>query len=119
MLYFFSLKANVREKNGTVHNLYILPSFHKEIMNILCCSSMAMMILCLPLSVLQLAFVKVNPAIHFGLCTGTRSSPIVRFFTPQGVEAELRNAPREFFQKNGMEVDLAKRTVYLTRIIKW
>ncbi|XP_057497080.1 uncharacterized protein LOC130781773 [Actinidia eriantha] len=68
---------------------------------------------------LELAFVKVNPVIHFGLCTGTRSSPIVRFFTPQGVEAELRNAPREFFQKNGMEVDLAKRTIYLTRIIKW
>jgi len=43
----------------------------------------------------------------------------VRFFTPQGIEAELRCATREFFQRNGIEVDLEKRTVYLTRIIKW
>ncbi|CAK9143897.1 unnamed protein product [Ilex paraguariensis] len=68
---------------------------------------------------LELAFLKVNPLIHFGLCNGTRSSPTVRFFTPQGVESELRNAAREFFQRDGIEVDLAKRTVYLTRIIKW
>ncbi|KAK3040149.1 hypothetical protein RJ639_028399 [Escallonia herrerae] len=68
---------------------------------------------------LELTFSKVNPLIHFGLCNGTRSSPTVRFFSPQGVESELRYAAREFFQKDGMEVDLAKRTVYLTRIIKW
>ncbi|XP_059655224.1 uncharacterized protein LOC132302407 [Cornus florida] len=68
---------------------------------------------------LELAFPKVNPLIHFGLCDGTRSSPTVRFFTPQGVEAELRRAAREFFQRDGMEVDLAKRTVKLSRIIKW
>ncbi|KAK2979941.1 hypothetical protein RJ640_007084 [Escallonia rubra] len=66
-----------------------------------------------------LTFSKVNSLIHFGLCNGTRSSPTVRFFSPQGVESELRYAAREFFQKDGMEVDLAKRTVYLTRIIKW
>lgn len=71
------------------------------------------------LLLLQLAFQKVNPLIHFGLCNGTRSSPTVRFFTPQGVESELRCAAREFFLKDGLEVDLAKRTVYLTRIIKW
>lgn len=68
---------------------------------------------------MQLAFSKVNPLIHFGLCNGTQSSPIVRFFTPEGVESELRYATREFFQRDGMEVDLAKRTVYLTRIMKW
>ncbi|KAK3014949.1 hypothetical protein RJ639_009161 [Escallonia herrerae] len=68
---------------------------------------------------LELTFSKVNPLIHFGLCNGTRSSPTVRFFSPQGVESELRYAAREFFRKDGMEVDLAKRTVYLTRIIKW
>jgi len=68
---------------------------------------------------LELAFTKVNPLIHFGLCNGTKSSPIVRFFTPKGVESELRYATREFFQRDGIEIDLAKRTVYLTRIIKW
>lgn len=67
----------------------------------------------------QLAFEKVNPLIHFGLCNGTKSSPRVRFYTPQGVEAELRCAAREFFQSGGVEVDLDKRTVYLTGIIKW
>ncbi|KAF5737799.1 hypothetical protein HS088_TW13G00689 [Tripterygium wilfordii] len=68
---------------------------------------------------LEIALPKVNPLIHFGLCNGTRSSPIVRFFTPQGIESELRYAARDFFQKSRMEVDLEKRTVHLTRIIKW
>lgn len=68
---------------------------------------------------LELCPLKVNPLIHFGLCNGTRSSPTVRFFTAQGVEAELRSATREFFQSCGMEVNLEKRAVHLTRIIKW
>lgn len=68
---------------------------------------------------LELCPLKVNPLIHFGLCNGTRSSPTVRFFSVQGVGAELRSATREFFQSGGMEVNLEKRTVYLTRIIKW
>ncbi|CAN1297702.1 hypothetical protein LINPERPRIM_LOCUS23559 [Linum perenne] len=69
---------------------------------------------------LQIAVDKVNPLIHFGLCNGTRSSPMVRFFTSQGVESELRSATREFFQqRGGIEVDLETRTVYLSRMIKW
>ncbi|XP_052206131.1 uncharacterized protein LOC127810609 isoform X2 [Diospyros lotus] len=68
---------------------------------------------------LELVCAKLNPLIHFGICNGTRSSPIVRFYTPQGVESELRYATRQFFQRDGIEVDLAKRTVYLTRIMKW
>ncbi|XVE91786.1 hypothetical protein REPUB_Repub01dG0041600 [Reevesia pubescens] len=68
---------------------------------------------------LEFATTKVNPLIHFGLCNGTRSSPTVRFFTPKGVEGELRCAAREYFQNGGIEINLDKRTVYLTRIIKW
>ncbi|PON50248.1 Dishevelled [Parasponia andersonii] len=68
---------------------------------------------------LELILDKVNPLIHFGLCDGTKSSPTVRFFSPQGVETQLRSAAREFFQIIGMEIDLDKRTVHLTRIIKW
>ncbi|XVF85627.1 hypothetical protein PTKIN_Ptkin17bG0131500 [Pterospermum kingtungense] len=68
---------------------------------------------------LELAPTTVNPLIHFGLCNGTRSSPTVRFFTAQGVEGELRCATREYFQNGGIEIDLDKRTVYLTPIIKW
>lgn len=69
---------------------------------------------------LELSFQKVNPLIHFGLCNATRSSPVVRFFTPQSIESELRYAAREYFQRDdAMQVDLAKRTVYLNRIMKW
>ncbi|WOL09792.1 hypothetical protein Cni_G18545 [Canna indica] len=68
---------------------------------------------------LKLAPEKVNPLIHFGLCNGTRSSPTVRFFSTQGVDLELRYATRAFFLGGGVEVDLEKRVVYLTRIIKW
>ncbi|KAF7827506.1 DEP domain-containing mTOR-interacting protein [Senna tora] len=68
---------------------------------------------------LELVLVKMNPLIHFGLCNATKSCPKVRFFSPQGVADELRRAAREFFEEGGIEVDLEKRTVYLTRIIKW
>ncbi|XVF43415.1 hypothetical protein PTKIN_Ptkin02bG0038300 [Pterospermum kingtungense] len=68
---------------------------------------------------LSVAPTEVNPLIHFGLCNGTRSSPTVRFFTPAGVEGELRCAAREYLQRGGIEINLDKRTVYLTRIIKW
>ncbi|CAA2994784.1 uncharacterized protein LOC111399021 [Olea europaea subsp. europaea] len=69
---------------------------------------------------LELVFPKVNLLIHFGLYNATRSSPMVKFFTAQGVASELRYAAREFFQRDdGMHVDLAKRTVYLSRVIKW
>ncbi|KAK9076251.1 hypothetical protein SSX86_004584 [Deinandra increscens subsp. villosa] len=68
---------------------------------------------------LELAFPQVNPLIHFGICNGSKSSPPIRFFTPQGIESELRFAAREFLQRDGIQVDLAKRTVHLTRIFKW
>ncbi|XP_076892659.1 uncharacterized protein LOC143544432 [Bidens hawaiensis] len=68
---------------------------------------------------LELAFPQVNPLIHFGLSNGSKSSPPVRFFTSQGVESELRFAAREFLQRDGIQIDLAKRTVHLTRIFKW
>ncbi|GER30095.1 hypothetical protein STAS_06012, partial [Striga asiatica] len=68
---------------------------------------------------LQLAFPKLNQLIHFGTWNATRGSPLLRFFTPQTVESELRNAAREFFLRDdGMQVYLANRTVYLSRIIK-
>ncbi|CAA0382113.1 unnamed protein product [Arabidopsis thaliana] len=67
----------------------------------------------------ELGLLKLNPLVHFGLCDGTKSSPVVRFFTPQGVEAELKRAAREFFQNGGIEVVLDKRTIHLSRIIKW
>ncbi|KAG2317988.1 hypothetical protein Bca52824_021110 [Brassica carinata] len=67
----------------------------------------------------KLGHQKLNPLVHFGLCDGTKSSPVVRFFTPQGVEAELKRAAREFFRNGGIEVVLDKRVVHLSRIIKW
>ncbi|KFK38557.1 hypothetical protein AALP_AA3G129100 [Arabis alpina] len=67
----------------------------------------------------ELGFQKLNPLVHFGLCDGTKSSPVVRFFTPEGVEAELKRAAREFFQNGGIEVVLDKRTIHISRIIKW
>ncbi|KAJ8769999.1 hypothetical protein K2173_009082 [Erythroxylum novogranatense] len=68
---------------------------------------------------LEIGVPKMNPLVHFGLCNGTRSSPVVQFFTAQGIDAGLRSAAREFFQRGGVEVDLEKRAVSLTRIFKW
>ncbi|GMJ04546.1 hypothetical protein like AT3G11920 [Hibiscus trionum] len=68
---------------------------------------------------LHLVPMKLNPLIHFGLCKGTRSSPKLRFFTAQNVQEELKTAAMDYFQNEGIEIDLEQRTVYLTRIIKW
>ncbi|KAG6399109.1 hypothetical protein SASPL_140583 [Salvia splendens] len=69
---------------------------------------------------LELSFDKVNQLIHFGMWNATRGSPSNRFFKCQGIESELKNAAREYFQReDGMQVDLAKRTVHLPRIFKW
>ncbi|CAJ1932915.1 unnamed protein product [Sphenostylis stenocarpa] len=68
---------------------------------------------------LELSLVKLNPLVHFGLCNGTKSSPKVRFFSPYRVAEELRCAAREFFENDGIEVDLEKRTIHLTPIFKW
>jgi hypothetical protein len=43
----------------------------------------------------------------------------VRFFSPNRVVDELRGAARKFFENDGIEVDLEKRTVHLPRIFKW
>ncbi|CAI8605322.1 unnamed protein product [Vicia faba] len=68
---------------------------------------------------LEVAVVKMNPLIHFGLCNGTKSSPKVRFFSPCRVAEELRCAAREFLENDGIEVDLEKRTLHLSPIFKW
>ncbi|KAL9276071.1 hypothetical protein ACSQ67_026384 [Phaseolus vulgaris] len=68
---------------------------------------------------LELALVKLNPLVHFGLCNGTKSSPKVRFFSPYRVAEELRCAAREFFENDGIEVELEKRTIHITPIFKW
>ncbi|MED6109087.1 hypothetical protein PIB30_030421, partial [Stylosanthes scabra] len=66
---------------------------------------------------LEVVLVKFNPLIHFGVSMGAKFSPKVRFFSAQRVEDELRGAARDFFENGGIEVDLEKRTVYLTPII--
>ncbi|XP_057544345.1 uncharacterized protein LOC130823651 isoform X2 [Amaranthus tricolor] len=68
---------------------------------------------------LQMSLPMVNLLIHFGLCDGSKSSPSVRFFSPQNVQAELRFAAREYFKRIAIEVDLSKRTVSLPCIMKW
>ncbi|KAH1033922.1 hypothetical protein AAZX31_20G004900 [Glycine max] len=68
---------------------------------------------------LEHALVKMDPLVHFGLCNGTKSSPKVRFFSSYRVAEELRSAAREFFENDGIEVDLEKRTIHLTPIFKW
>ncbi|XP_058765284.1 uncharacterized protein LOC131638754 [Vicia villosa] len=68
---------------------------------------------------LEVAVVKMNPLIHFGLCNGTKSSPKVRFFSPCRVAEELRCAAREFLENDGIDVDLEKRTLHLSPIFKW
>ncbi|KAI4369103.1 hypothetical protein MLD38_017590 [Melastoma candidum] len=68
---------------------------------------------------LELVVPKVNHVGPFRPLQRDEVEPNCKIFPPQGVKAELRCAAREFLQNGGMEVDLDKRTVKLTRFIKW
>ncbi|KAH6779577.1 glutaredoxin-like protein [Perilla frutescens var. hirtella] len=58
---------------------------------------------------LHLDYIGINNSEEF-----RRASPSIRFFKSKGIESELRNAAREYFQRDdGMQIDLAKRTVYI------
>ncbi|XP_057844737.1 uncharacterized protein LOC131054274 [Cryptomeria japonica] len=68
---------------------------------------------------LQVALPKANILTLFALCSGSKSSPILRFYSPEGVDAELKSATKDFFRGDGIIIDIHKRTVYLSKLLKW
>ncbi|KAJ7543861.1 hypothetical protein O6H91_09G056300 [Diphasiastrum complanatum] len=68
---------------------------------------------------LQVCLVEPDPLIHFAISYGTKSSPVLRCYTAEAVDAELRFAARAFFEEGGISVTPATKTVLLSKILKW
>ncbi|XP_002993098.2 uncharacterized protein LOC9652441 [Selaginella moellendorffii] len=68
---------------------------------------------------LQVGLEKPEPLIHFALSYGTQGSPAIRCYSPEGIDAELRIAARDFFDSGGITIDSEARTMSLSKIMKW
>ena len=59
----------------------------------------------------------LDPRIHFALNCGARSCPPVRYYDAAAVEAALETATKAFLL--GVELDVERRTVTLSKIFMW
>lgn len=59
----------------------------------------------------------VDPRIHFALNCGARSCPAVRFYEAENLDATLDAATRAYLQD--MEVNYAKQTITLPKLLQW
>ncbi|KAJ7533039.1 hypothetical protein O6H91_13G030700 [Diphasiastrum complanatum] len=67
----------------------------------------------------QVSLVEPEPLIHFALSCGTCSSPAVRCYSSEAIEAELRFAARAFFEDGGIYIDSTTKTLHFSKILKW
>ncbi|XP_076462011.1 uncharacterized protein LOC143294531 [Babylonia areolata] len=69
---------------------------------------------------LSVALETHEPLIHFGLVCGAKSCPPIKTYTPDEVVKQLSLAAEAFLDgSDGCEVDVAKKTVHLSMILKW
>ncbi|XP_071117898.1 uncharacterized protein [Haliotis cracherodii] len=69
---------------------------------------------------LKVALERHEPLIHFGLVCGAKSCPPIKTYTPEGVIEQLQMAAEAFLDgPDGCQVDVGKKTLYLSQIFKW
>jgi hypothetical protein len=60
-----------------------------------------------------------DPRMHFALVCGARSCPPIASYAGQDLDKQLDQAAAAFINGIGARLDLAKQTLYLSRIFKW
>lgn len=66
-----------------------------------------------------LALDTLDPRIHFALVCAARSCPPVSAYDPEAIDRQLELAARNFVNGGEVTVDVAQRTVTLSRIFQW
>jgi hypothetical protein len=61
---------------------------------------------------------KCDPRLHFALNCGASSCPPVRVYHPETLDADLESSTQAFL-RDDIEVDLTKKRIHCSRIIKW
>ncbi|WAR22899.1 DPTOR-like protein [Mya arenaria] len=69
---------------------------------------------------LKVALSEPEPLIHFALVCGAKSCPPIKTYSADGITEQLRLAAEAFLDgDDGCQVDMAKKTIKLTQILKW
>eukprot|EP01018_Ginkgo_biloba_P038034 Gb_17270 [translate_table: standard] len=67
----------------------------------------------------KLALPNAEPLVHFSLVCGSKSSPALRYYSPESIDEELRLAARIFFEDGAFSIDAETKIVSLSKILKW
>ena len=68
----------------------------------------------------RLALRTLDPRVHFALNCGASSCPPIKWYTPDGIDEELRLAAMAFCeQDDNVRIDEENRTVHLTKLMHW
>jgi hypothetical protein len=68
----------------------------------------------------RLALKNLDPRVHFALNCGASSCPPIKWYTPDGIDEELRLAAMAFCeQDDNVRIDEENRTVHLTKLLHW
>lgn len=62
---------------------------------------------------------KVDPRIHFALVCASRSCPPIEVYTAENLDNELEIAGRTFVNGGGVEIDVDRKIVRLSRVFSW
>lgn len=68
---------------------------------------------------LKVALVEHEPRIHFALVCGAKSCPPIRTYTATNIDEELTLTMEAFLEGGGCIVDMSRREVALSMILKW
>lgn len=68
---------------------------------------------------LKIALEHPEPRVHFALVCGAKSCPPIKTYSPDNIEEELNLAMESFLEGDACRVDLEKKEIHLTSILKW
>ncbi|MDR9501396.1 MAG: glycoside hydrolase family 15 protein [Desulfurivibrionaceae bacterium] len=67
----------------------------------------------------QFSIEEVDPRIHFALVCASRSCPPIEVYTHDNLDHELEIAGQTFVNGGGVEVDVHRKSVRLSRVFAW
>lgn len=69
---------------------------------------------------LKVALETHEPLIHFALVCGAKSCPPIKTYSADGIYSQLKLAAESFLEgDDGCQVDINKKTIKLSQILKW
>jgi len=68
---------------------------------------------------LKIALETCEPKVHFALVCGAKSCPPIKTYSAKEIDSLLKLSAESFLEGDGVEVDMKKREVRISPILKW